>query len=847
MRYSVILFLFIILINTLGAQDAYILEGKLYNAESLEALAGANIMLEELNRGTTSGPDGGFEFRNLPAGDFTLSASYVGFKVKKITVRIGEQKVLFAAMSLQPVILLGQTIEVSGTRAMEGETPVTFSNISKEQIENEYVAADIPMMLNSLPGVYSWSVTGDNLGYSFLNIRGFDQKRVGVMVNDIPLNDPEDHQVYWVDLPDLAESTEDIQVQRGVGNTLYGTSTFGGSVNIKTENYASRQFTKIAFGGGSYNTRKAMAEYKSGLINNTYAVYGRFSRILSDGYRKQSSSDLESWFLGFERYDNNMMTRFNIFSGTEVTHPDWWGVPQSLLKSDRRYKLETYENTVDDFTQSHYQLINEYSISSKTLWSNTLYYVRGDGYYENLKENTRLTDYGMLPFRTEDPALFGADSLDYYTADGNSLERDEDGRFTVERTDLVRQKWVRKNQYGWVSKLDNEMPDGHASVGVSAWLFDSEHFGKVLWGQNIPDQYSAGRKYYEHSGERQYISAYVNYIYEAYKNTKLMSNLLYEHKTILHKQKPQALFDGEQLNRFEADYSFFSPRIGVNYNFAKEFDFYVNTSFAQREPAMDDMWDQWVGPDDLGADPLFSKSDTVRQNGEIQYIKWKNPAIDPEAVMDYELGVKYRSDWLTAQANFYYMDFANEIVPLGQVTDEGQPVKGNAEKTVHTGLELNFTACPVSYLGISGSFSYSRNYFDSYLQNVYNSDSGETETVDLSGNSIAGFPELLGYLKIQGSWRNFNSYIAIRYAGKQYLDNTQNEKRVIDPYSTADFSLAYKTVSFYFFPEIEMVLKIYNLLDAEFETAGYYDEWAGESFYYPAAGRHFYFGINLGL
>ncbi|MCP4367900.1 MAG: TonB-dependent receptor plug domain-containing protein, partial [Deltaproteobacteria bacterium] len=174
-----------------------------------------------------------------------------------------------------------------------------------------YTASDIPMLLSEVPGVYSYSLTGDNLGYSFLKIRGFDQRRIGVMINDIPLNDPEDQEVYWVDLPDMTESIQDIQIQRGVGSSVYGTSTFGGSVNIKTTNFNSEKSAKLTFGGGSYNTRKAAAEYNSGMIKNTYAFYGRFSKITSDGYRRYSASELQSYFLGFERYDKDMITRVN--------------------------------------------------------------------------------------------------------------------------------------------------------------------------------------------------------------------------------------------------------------------------------------------------------------------------------------------------------------------------------------------------------------------------------------------------------------------------------------------------------------------------------------------------------
>jgi len=405
-----------------------------------------------------------------------------------------------------------------------------------------------------------------------------------------------------------------------------------------------------------------MVEYKSGMIDNTYAFYGRFSKILSDGFRRHSESDLWAYFFGIERYDKNMVTRINIFGGREITHPDWNGIDEFTLKTDRRYKYETYSNAVDNFFQPHYQLINEWSLSDDLQLSNSFYYVRGEGYYENLKTGSKLRDFGMDDFFTSDPGLFGSDSLVYYETEfdttlGQDVLVTTNGRYKIMRTDLVRQKWVKKNQYGWIGKLDYHGEDGVMTLGASAYLFDSRHFGKVLWAKNIPAIYDAERKYYNYRGDRIAASVYLNYLYDYSSDIKLFSNLLYEFKTVDFKQNPSALYSGDELNRYSVDYNFLSPRLGINYSINQNTSIYANISFAQRDPSDSDLFDIFTGPDDLGADPLFENADTVRSGGQVQYINWSDPVVKPEQVIDYEIGFNYFNSFFNSKINFCLLFF----------------------------------------------------------------------------------------------------------------------------------------------------------------------------------------------
>jgi len=838
-----LLFFLFFLSPRIYPQNPVIVTGTVFDSETLTRLAAAELIIEELNIATSSDEQGNYRFTHIPHGKFTLSASYVGYRVTKQELITSRTDSISVLLMLKPVILRGQTIEVTATRASEGKTPVTFSNLTKSDLEDHYTVSDIPMLLDDLPGVYAYSLTGDNLGYSFLKIRGFDQSRVGVMINDIPLNDPEDQQVYWVDHPDLAESVEDIQIQRGVGSSLYGPSTFGGSVNINTKNFSSRREIKITFGGGSFNTRKVMAEYQSGMVQNTYGFYGRISRISSDGYRRSSSSDLLAYFLGIERVDKNMITRLNVFNGHERTHPDWDGIPADILAVDRRYKKETYKNAVDDFSQPQVHLMNDWQLTNHLDLSNTFYFIHGQGYYENLKDETTLRAYGMLPFETRDPGLFNSDSLRYYQTIGDSvLFRTNDGNFIVTNTDLTRQKWVSKNQYGWIGKLSFNTEETALTFGTSLYAFNSHHHGTVLWARNLPSIYDPERQYYKYSGDKKNISVYLNYLYNTFFDTKVLINMLYEYKTYEFIQQETALFQGDLLNRYNVSYSFYSPRLGLQYELDETINMYGNISYAQREPADNELFDIWTGPDDLGAAPLFVKGDTVRNNGRAAYVNWEDPIVKPESVLDYEFGISYLNSVIKAKANFYYMNFGNEIVPLGTVDKDGNPVRGNAEKTVHSGIELSLKYMPFETLSLSGNLALSKNYYSRFLQK--NEDGSSDE---LNGNTIAGFPDLIANFRVSNHWHNFYSSLSLKYVGKQYLDNTQMEDRIIESFSLVGLILGYRFKNFYYFPEIKFTFKVINLFNEIYETAGYYDPWGQTGYYYPGAVRNFYFSIGLNL
>ena len=288
----------------------------------------------------------------------------------------------------------GDEVVVSASR-YEDDTRMNVTNITHEELQLREPDLELPLLLQGIPGVFSYSDAGSGLGYTYLKIRGFDQRRVGVLFNGIPLNDPEDHQVWWVDMPDLAASVQDIQVQRGVTNSIGGMTAIGGTVNIVSANLTDKPGGMFSLDAGSYGFSRQMIQYQTGKLGNHFSSSIRLSRQESDGYRDRSGYEGWGVFWSGQYETANTLTRVNIYTGQEVTHHAWDAVPESILKENRTANLETYHNAVDDFRQPHYELHNTIFLNDNLSLTNRLYYIKGEGYYENYKEDQTAADYAL--------------------------------------------------------------------------------------------------------------------------------------------------------------------------------------------------------------------------------------------------------------------------------------------------------------------------------------------------------------------------------------------------------------------------------------------------------------------
>jgi len=802
-----------------------IVYGKVTNKNSDKALVGANIFVEGVNVGAISDYDGMYKM-NVPQGSYVISVSYVGYKISKKKINVTSENIEMN-FALNSTILPGQEVTITATRAKERQTPIAFIDIPRKELVDQYWAQDIPMLLSEVPGIYAYSDAGNGIGNTYLKIRGFDQKRVSVMINGIPLNDPEDHQVYWVDMPDFLSSVHDIQIQRGVGSSIYGSSSFGGTINIQTTEMNLPRQIKISAGTGSYNTKKYSLNLHSGLIDNQYAISARFTKISTDGYRKNSAIDMWSYFLSAARYTLNTSTFINVYGGPELTHASWEASPESELQKNHRHNPISYNNAIDNFNQPHYELFHRWQLSENLSWNNSLYYIHGKGYYQGFKSNKKLFDFGMQP---------------YYLTDSTRITR----------TDLVRQKWVEKNHGGLISTANWDHKNGTLTFGLDGYLFDSDHWGKVTWASNVPPETSPENNYYRYIGDKKLITLFAHELYRLAPTITLMADVNLQFQKYKFKQKEEGNFTGPDRHAYEVNYTFFNPRIGVNYNLSNQWNVFANISSAHREPTDDDLFDVWQGPDDVGVAPLFEKADTVKKSsGEIAYLNWSDPLTKPEELLDFELGIGYKNKNLQFKFNGYWMDFKNEIVPFSQVDKDGFPIKGNANNTIHRGIEGSFGLKLTDNFHFSTAFAISQNYFEKFFQYEALYDENwnfvGSQKIGFNGKTIAGFPGTMANAKLKYSSGPVASYLFLQYVGKQYLDNNELNERSISDYTLLNFQFSYDLKNIISLNGIKLSFWINNLLDKTYETAGYYDSWYGENYLWPGAGRNFFFSLETSL
>lgn len=727
--------------------------------------------------------------------------------------------------TLRKVVTL-PAVEVSTTRA-DARQLQPHAVIEREELQRRNIGQDTPMLLATTPGAYAYSDAGNGIGYSYLSVRGFPQRRISVLVNGVPLNDPESHEVYWIDHPDLLASTTEAQVQRGVGSALYGAASLGGSVNLETSPLSEAPSWGATFGFGSFATRRLMVEGGSGALDHGLSLYGRYSRIETDGYRDQSDSKLWSYLLAAEKHAGAHRLRLNLYGGPEETHLAYLGVPRATLDGgltgdadqDRRFNPITYAGERDHFFEPHYELIHSWGISNAVSLTQTLFYFDGDGYYDEQRFGSALADYRLTPWAVADSTLY---PRNYYqqNPDG-SLTQDGQGRYTVEKFDVVRRREVKNRHYGWVPRVRWQQGNGVLTVGGEIRAHDGRHVGTVIDGNGLPPGTEADHDYYDYHPRTLSAGLFVRQEWQALRDLAVVADLAWRHQGY---QMRGDAFDGVT---FDQDYDFAIPRLALQYRTA-EAPWWLTGSVAhsRREPAFRDLYDA----EGAGSVPLF-------ENGE--------PLIKPEQVMDYEVGAHWQQKALQANLNLFRMDFRDELVYAGQFnTDLGYPILGNAARSVHQGVEIEVSAQSRA-VKLTANAAFSDNHFIEYSEEYGPLPS---DIVRYDGNPIGFFPATLANLRVEAPVFGITAAARAQYAGRIFVDNTGTDANSIDPRTIVSVSAArtFHIGSGAF----DFSVRVLNVFDTRYETSGYLDYDAGGNLVphlIPAATRNWIAQVSLRL
>lgn len=518
---------------------------------------------------------------------------------------------------------------VSAVR-VTAKTPVSFSNLDKKDIKFRNLGQDIPILMNYLPSVVTTSDAGNGMGYTGIRVRGSDATRVNVTINGIPYNDAESQGTFWVNMPDFASSVESLQLQRGVGTSTNGSGAFGASLNMLTDNYASKANSEISNSYGSFNSHKHTVKFSTGLLNDHFELAGRVSAIKSDGYIDRASSDLKSYFLQGTYIGKTTLIKALVFGGTEKTYQSWNGIDAETLNEDRTYNSagkytdeagnpRFYDNETDNYQQDHYQLHWNESFSDK--WSTNLafHYTKGKGYYENYKEDADMADYGLLPVGT------------------------------VTTTDLVRQKWLDNDFYGTTFSLKYKDEKLDIILGEGWNKYEGDHYGKVIWAR-YASQSELGDHYYDDFSTKLDGNIFLKANYQVLEKLSLYGDLQY--RTVKYKA------DSWETGLVNDTFNFFNPKAGLNFEINQKNTLYFSYARANREPNRTD---------------------------------YEGGNVKPEKLNDFELGWRFNSEKFQLNSNFYYMGYKDQLILTGTLDDVGSPIRSNTDKSYRLGFEVDAT------------------------------------------------------------------------------------------------------------------------------------------------------------
>lgn len=763
-------------------------------------LIGANIIIEGTFLGTSTVLSGEFVFKNVNKGNYVLKISYLGYETKREKINL--QNDLIVKIVMERSVYLADEIIISTIRATE-TMPFASTTISKSEIREKNLVQDIPYLLRLTPSLVTTSDAGTGVGYTSFRIRGTDLTRINVTVNGIPLNDSESHGVWWVDLPDFISSVDDIQIQRGVGTSTNGAGAFGATVNLKTFTFSKMPFTEINSTAGSFNTFKNNIKIGSGLIDDKFSFEARMSKINSDGYIDRATANLKSFAVSGAYFGEKEMVRINIFSGKEKTYQAWDGVPSTILDSDRTYNgigqytdemgnTKYYDNETDNYWQDHFQLLYSREISQYVYLNLALHYTGGKGYYEQYKEEEDYSDYQM------NNILIGSDLL--------------------EKTDLIRRKWLDNDFYGVTYSLKYKKEKWDASVGGAWNKYIGDHFGRVIWARFAGDS-ELNHEWYNNNAAKIDFNIYakLNYFF----SNKL--NLYGDIQIRLLDYEIDGIDDDLRNITQEHVYRFANPKLGAYYRLNENQSTYFSFGIAHREPNRDNFID---------ADPSA-------------------PVPIPEMLKDYELGYDFRSSNFRFSVNIYFMDYDNQLVLTGEINDVGSSVMSNVEKSYRGGIELQAATKILPQLEWDINITLSRNKIKNFTEHIDNWDTWSQVSENLGETDLSFSPAIILGNTIQlKPFKDFEIRMFSKYVGKQYVDNTSDKSRILNPWFVNDLNFQYS-----FNPKwvdhIGINIQINNLFNEKYETNAWVYRYLedGEDKiidgYFPQASRNFLIGLNL--
>lgn len=775
--------------------------------ENGRPLAGANVWVAERQAGAVSLTDGRYALPTLPAGRYAVQFSYVGYETQtlELTVMPNAGACPLDAR-LQPLAVTTDALIVTAVR-VDQRAPMTFTTLNRADLQPRNIGQDAPFLMQWTPSAVVTSDAGTGIGYTGIWIRGADPTRTNITINGIPLNDAESQAVFWVNLPDFMSSAEEVQIQRGVGASTNGPGAFGATININTQKVNREAYASLDGTAGSFNTWRGSLRFGTGLIDERFTLDGRLSRITSDGYIDRASADLRAWFLSGAYLGKRSTLRINAFQGAEVTYQAWYGLDAALVEdpATRTFNIagtekagEPYDNEVDDYGQTHLQLLFNHQLNDAWRFNLSGYYTRGAGFFEQYKAGEYLPGYGIAPL--------GQDTI----------------------SDLIRRRWLDNHLLGVAYGLHHQ----HEGSGLQFTLggaysrYDGGHFGEVVWAR-FAGLSEIRHRYYDNDGLKTDFNVFAKVNYPIAERWDLYADLQ------LRQVGYQFLGLDDQLNRIDQEdrLTFVNPKAGITYQASREAQAYLSFGIARREPNRNDYVDN-------------------------------PPAVRPrpERLYNTELGWRYRTEKLAFEANAYHMYYIDQLALNGQLNDVGEYLRINLARSYRVGLELSGAWQVSAPLSIQANLAVSRNRVARFTEYIdrYDADFNYLgqEAIARTETPLAFSPAVVAAAEMRyafpsgaGKAGQWETALQGKHVSKRYLDNSGDEGNVIDPYAFADWRLSYRR-QLGGKRALRFSFVVQNITDAQLETNGWsYRYRVDEALtvdrgLYPQAGRNWLVAIG---
>ena len=754
-----------------------------------------------------------------------------------------------------------EEVVVQGVRVQKN-APFAVANIKKAELrEFAQSGQELPFLLNKTPGVMAWGDNGVGTGTSFLRIRGAGDSRINVTIDGVPLNSPEDQQVFWANMNGYAHMLGSLQVQRGVGTSTNGDGAFGGTLSLGMKAPSEKATAELTGSIGSYNTYHYGASFSTGLLWGRLIFDGMYHETITDGFIHGTDGRSGSYLGRLTYKANRFVLSYKNFGNFEKTGQAWNGVTagnddKSIMDGTygKHTGIHTYKDLYDAGLGQYNSLVDRlvfnpdgtfhtepYTMSDGSIWRKTtdnfwqnhnilslvwdmgehwkttasLHYTHGYGYYRELKPDTK-------------PKKFGLSNVDL---DGNK----------VERTDFVRRKGMKQDCYGLVWNTSYRDDRWDVIGGIAAQQFKSPHFGYVTYiaHPGLSKMVLAGGdyQYYDSDARKNDASVFVKASFNITRGLQVFADVQYRHVDYKTTGINDKFYEdgGRWVNQplnVDEHYNFLNPKAGLSYVQGQHRG-YASVAVSHREPQRDNFTD----------------------NGNYPFPK-------AEKLVDYEAGYNFSGRTLRAGINLYYMDYRDQFVQTGQKSDIGEKLTTNVHKSYRAGMELTAGWDATSWLTFEGNAALSLNKirdFDEFVEDwddwkdnpdaaKYHCDGNgdELRQFHYDNSTLAFSPSCILNGFVTFHHKGFSATWHTNFVSRQYLDNTKNNDRSLPSYSVSNLKFGYvaKVTKACGIKEVELGLSFNNILGRRYASYGWVYSAIAESYGHTNDNRYYQIGFT---